>query len=280
MRNVRFCKVIRGSHAPLALLSGVLMLAGCATSNPPADRSANPSAHESQTEPTSVVRYGRYRLVELTPSPAQQDLMEQIVDVAIPTEASATVGGALRYVLLRSGYRLCDEPAVANRLEALPLPAAHVQLGPLALRRALEVLVGPAWQLIVDDAARRVCFTPLGKSAPEGSFMMAPAMAPDACDDELQTIPLPAISDERSAAPMNSSLPADLRLIDPPFTPLGIELHGSEFFLLLRPFDAQSLSEVHKLRPGDAAGDWQLQALGAHTAEFKIDGQIRRIVLP
>jgi hypothetical protein len=53
---------------------------------------------------------------------------------------------------------LCDAPDAAA-LYALPLPAAHLRLGPLPLRDALLTLAGPAWDVSVDDAARAVCFT-------------------------------------------------------------------------------------------------------------------------
>ena len=107
-----------------------------------------------------VVRYGRYTLVELVPDAAQHDLLLQAVDVSMPPTLPATVGDALRYVLLRSGYRLCENDVEADALYELPLPAAHLDLGPTTLREALRTLAGPAWDLRIDDAARRVCFAP------------------------------------------------------------------------------------------------------------------------
>lgn len=104
-----------------------------------------------------MVRYGRYTLVELAPPAAQRDLLLQVVDVAMPKEARATVGDGLRHLLQRSGYRLC-ETAQTSGLYALPLPAAHLHLGPLTLRDALLTLAGPAWDLEVDDHIRQVCF--------------------------------------------------------------------------------------------------------------------------
>lgn len=65
---------------------------------------------------------------------------------------------AMRHVLLRTGYRLCDT-ADAAALYALPLPAAHLRLAPLLLRDALLTLVGAAWNLSVDETAHQVCFT-------------------------------------------------------------------------------------------------------------------------
>lgn len=126
----------------------------------------SPSAITTDTEPPSapVVRYDRYTLVELVAEPAQRDLMQQIVDITVPPTLDATVGDALHYVLLRSGYRLCTN-AEATTLYTLPLPAAHLHLGPLTLRDALLTLAGPAWDLFVDDAFRQVCFE-RGQPAP------------------------------------------------------------------------------------------------------------------
>tara|TARA_R110002020_G_scaffold142060_3_gene314021 strand:- start:31781 stop:32287 length:507 start_codon:yes stop_codon:yes gene_type:complete len=150
-------------HAALvASLIVIALTAGCATSSvaPPV---IEPEP-ETQARPVPegwipIVRYGRYTLVELVPEAAQQDLLLQVIDVSMPATLPATVGDALRYVLLRSGYTLCAADPDAAALHHLPLPAAHLRLGPLFLRDALLTLAGPAWELQVDDVARRVCFT-------------------------------------------------------------------------------------------------------------------------
>ena len=148
----------------LAVLSAVMaeaiLLSGCATSaapptsalaeDAPALRAALPVPATINPDPavssdlTPVVRYGRYTLIELVSEPAQRDLMRQVVEVVIPPSLDANVGDAMRHVLRRSGYRLCDT-ADAAALYALPLPAAHLHLGPLMLRDALLTLAGPAW---------------------------------------------------------------------------------------------------------------------------------------
>jgi len=135
-------------------------LAGCASSSPiPSPYPPTPTVSASLTDKRiPVVRYGRYTLVELAPEPAQRDLLQQTVEVSIPPTLDANVGDAMRHVLLRSGYRLCDA-IDADALYALPLPAAHLRLGPLLLRDALLTLAGPAWTLSVDDLSREVCFT-------------------------------------------------------------------------------------------------------------------------
>lgn len=107
----------------------------------------------------SVLRYGRYTLVEIRPVAAQRDLLEQIVDVSLPPRLYTTVGDALNIVLEHTGYQLCDAGSVAQPLYALPLPVVHLDLGPLTLRDALKTLAGPAWTLEVDSTTRRVCFS-------------------------------------------------------------------------------------------------------------------------
>lgn len=142
-----------------ALLAAVTLVAGCSTA---ALTGKMPEAATTvAVEPTSdyipVVRQGRYTLVELAPAAAQRDLLLQVVDVSLPADAHASVGDALRHVLKRSGYRLCDN-TTASELYSLPLPLAHQHLGPMTLRDALLTLAGPAWAMRVDDRQRQVCF--------------------------------------------------------------------------------------------------------------------------
>lgn len=139
-----------------AVLGG--LLSGCTTTPATPDHiDAPPDEPASEQRLVPVARYGRYTLIELVPQPAQRDLLQQAVEITIPPTLDATVGDAMRHVLLRSGYRLCDGTEAAA-LYALPLPAAHLHLGPLLLRDALLVLAGPAWALSVDDRMREVCF--------------------------------------------------------------------------------------------------------------------------
>lgn len=121
-----------------------------------------PSAQDTKTvssEALPVARQGRYTLVEVRATDAQQDLMRQIVNVELPSTEDTTVGDALHVILLRSGYRLCTGHEDSQDLAALPLPAVHNPLGPLALRESLDVLAGHGWQLEVEESIREVCFT-------------------------------------------------------------------------------------------------------------------------
>ncbi|AGH77741.1 PilL protein [Xanthomonas axonopodis Xac29-1] len=105
-----------------------------------------------------VVRQGRYTLVEIAPIEGQRDLLMQTIDITLPTSDHATVQDGLQYLLRQSGYRLCPADADSAVLYALPLPAAHVHLGPTTLLTALLAMSGNAWILDVDEAHREVCF--------------------------------------------------------------------------------------------------------------------------
>ncbi|WP_454868432.1 PFGI-1 class ICE element type IV pilus protein PilL2 [Pseudomonas farris] len=149
---------------PTILLS-CLTLSGCNNSPVQPPQPVEPAAVPIEKH-IPVQRYGRYTLVELAPESAQRNLLLQIVDINLPSARSLTVGEALRYVLLRSGYRLCDSTPQTAALFNLPLPAAHLSLGPIMLRDALQTLAGPAWALQTNERLRQICFVPADEHSP------------------------------------------------------------------------------------------------------------------
>lgn len=173
----------RPERRVLAGLLGLIwsvLAGGCTTTAPPAPDAIEEVAAPPEPETPGVIpiiRTSRYTLVELAPTAAQQDLLLQVIEVSVPNTMHASVGDALRHVLHRSGFQLCDSPE-SDALEAFPLPAAHYQLGPILIRDALLTLVGPAWDLHVDTGARRVCFSrPVDNSAQQVAH---PTPVPDA----------------------------------------------------------------------------------------------------
>lgn len=113
---------------------------------------------------------GRYSLLRNIPTTAQRDLLGSPVTVNLP-DTVHTVGEAIAVVLQSTGYRLASpvnsDPARAPLL-ALALPGVHRELGTLTVRRALNVLVGPAFQLVEDPVHRLVSFErcrPVGSTA-------------------------------------------------------------------------------------------------------------------
>ncbi|WP_458729658.1 PFGI-1 class ICE element type IV pilus protein PilL2 [Pseudomonas brenneri] len=171
------------------LLVAAVALTGCATTAAPSGPSdieeVSAALEPAMPDFIPVVRYGRYTLVELSPAAAQRDLLLQIVDVSMPEDVRATVGDGLRHALKRSGYQLCETAHMAIELYSLPLPAAHLHLGPMTLRDTLITLAGPAWDLHADDRNRQVCFVSTGAKESEtttNSELPAPKAA--------QTFPL------------------------------------------------------------------------------------------
>ena len=103
----------------------------------------------------------RYMSVDLKVMPGQMNLLTQTVQMHFSPQVG-NVGEALALLLQPSGYALVPE---AERDLALqhaltkPLPAIDRTLGPLRLKDALLVLVGPAFNLMDNPLDRTVNFT-------------------------------------------------------------------------------------------------------------------------
>ena len=147
-----------------------IIVSGCSSTPEPPTPEAT-ALEKAPAPPRSiwVARQSRYTLVELSPELAQQDLLLQVIDISLPNSLSPTVGDALHYAMRHSGYQLCDGGPDAQALFALPLPAAHIQLGPMVLHKALLTLVGPGWKMRVDDVTRQLCFNRLSELSQEAS---------------------------------------------------------------------------------------------------------------
>ncbi|MDR6610548.1 PilL N-terminal domain-containing protein [Pseudomonas synxantha] len=152
---------------PVAILLSGLTLSGCKHSSVQAPQPVEHSVPLSAEKYIPVQRQGRYTLVELAPETAQQNLLLQMIDITLPSSWTISVGDALHYVLLHSGYRLCDNTAQIAPLLNFPIPAAHLSLGPIVLRDALQTLAGTAWVLQVNERTREVCFALVDEHSPD-----------------------------------------------------------------------------------------------------------------
>lgn len=150
-------------YRPLIATLAAMLVGACVSTPDKAKLHVTPTPVQETSDSRALLRQGRYTLVELGSDAGQQNLQLQIIDLRIPASAATTVGDAMRYVLRRSGYQLCEsDPALAS-LWALPLPAAHWRLGPLPLNQTLQLLAGTTWRLVVDEHQRQVCFTRTAK---------------------------------------------------------------------------------------------------------------------
>ena len=74
-------------------------------------------------------RSDRYTLHSLIASPSQNDLLSAVIQTEFPPHIG-TVGSAVDYILLRSGYRHITTPSAVTAM-SLPLPQSHRSIGPL-----------------------------------------------------------------------------------------------------------------------------------------------------
>lgn len=120
-----------------------------------------PLCSSTWAQGSAEVRLSRYTTDSTRPDAQQLDPLEAMVQVSLPRTSVGTVGEAVNYLLLRSGYRLADPAGAASPpipILSMPLPEVHRQLGPYSVRTALSVLVGAPFTLSVDPAHRQVSF--------------------------------------------------------------------------------------------------------------------------
>ncbi|NMG16273.1 hypothetical protein [Aromatoleum bremense] len=89
----------------------------------------------------------RYSTTSITPDPSALNPLAAIATVRFPRDHVRTVGDAVDYLLLRTGYRLESVDSAARELFPLPLPEAHRELGPFRALTILELLVGEAYKV-------------------------------------------------------------------------------------------------------------------------------------
>lgn len=110
--------------------------------------------------PNQQTQVGRYLILANKPLPEQKDLMLQTVQVRFPPDVK-TVGEAIQYILLPSGYTL----AAGNKLSlevlkmfSFGLPLVDRNFGPMTLQEALKTLAGDSFVLRIDRENRQVSF--------------------------------------------------------------------------------------------------------------------------
>jgi type IV pili sensor histidine kinase/response regulator len=105
-------------------------------------------------------RVGRYTTVSARPAESDANPLAVIAQVHFPRGVVVTVGDAVRYVLLRTGYRLVAPEALDERVKtvfALPLPDHQRVLGLYRVDAMLGAL-GQPFRLVADPTARTVSY--------------------------------------------------------------------------------------------------------------------------
>lgn len=110
--------------------------------------------------PKEYVQTGRYTNIVNEPVAAQQNPLRVIIDTRLPQEV-ITVEDAVHFLLARSGYHLADDRVLTREAQILmnhELPMVQRKIGPMTLDRALGLLGGDAFELVIDPINRKVAY--------------------------------------------------------------------------------------------------------------------------
>lgn len=106
------------------------------------------------------IRIGRYSSAKASSSDEQQNLLNVVIKTEIPAKI-VTVGEAIDFLLMRSGYSLAPVEAQGKHVPQLlkkRLPHAHRKVGPIMLKDALGMIVGNAYWMSADPVHRLIAF--------------------------------------------------------------------------------------------------------------------------
>ena len=113
------------------------------------------------------IQVGRYTTESTLRTAAASDPLRVVAIVHFPREIVRTVGDAVKYLLVRTGYELVDERTLdphVQRIFSLRLPDAQRVMGPTHVADMLGTLMGPAFVFDADAANRTVGYR-LGSAA-------------------------------------------------------------------------------------------------------------------
>lgn len=116
--------------------------------------------YDYQPPTATQIRVGRYSTADAVNSREQENLLHVVITTEIPTTAK-TVGEAIEFLLLRSGYSLASPEMQGSHVKQLfqkPLPYSHRKVGPVMLKDALMMLVGKAYWMKADPVHRLIAF--------------------------------------------------------------------------------------------------------------------------
>lgn len=88
----------------------------------------------------------------------QKDPLLTVMSISFPQQIS-TIGQALNYSLLRTGYTLGSTEKMTNnviRLMQLPLPLVQRQIEQITVRNLISMLIGAGYDYRVDSVSRTV----------------------------------------------------------------------------------------------------------------------------
>lgn len=107
------------------------------------------------------IQVNRYTTLSATPEESAANPLAVIAKVHFPRGIIVTVGDAIRYLLIRTGYELGDVNAMddrVRRLFSLRLPESQRVMGPYRVDTMLQALMGESFNLVADPSTRFITY--------------------------------------------------------------------------------------------------------------------------
>lgn len=149
----------------------------------------------------------RYTQISNIETYAQAKPLNTIISIKF-AESIITVKQAIERLLRQSGYTL-NQNYEAEKTNNFNLPKVHRQLGPIPLKRAIKVLLGPAWLIQVDETSRSIQIVQNADNVfqvltPNSNALIKDAIKTDALDEVVAA----SIKDEALIDALTKVLPA------------------------------------------------------------------------
>lgn len=157
----------------------------------------------AQQQETLIDRYTSINNIE---TPAQANPLDVVVSIKF-AKSIITVKQAIDRLLISSGYTL-DSNYEAEKINNFKLPQVHRKIGPIALKRAIKVLIGSAWNFQIDEVSRSIQIVQTGNNtlqilSPDAKTMLESVIAPSVLDEVIAV----SINDELIVEVFNKILP-------------------------------------------------------------------------
>lgn len=197
----------------LVIASACTVVASIAAAAQPSNASALADAYTSTpAAPTSNAQYvrsinadeiqvNRYTTLNSQPDETDSYALAVTAKVHFPRGVVSTVGDAVKYLLIRTGYELAPAEQMdehVRRVFGLRLPESNRVMGPYRVDAMLRALMGRAFSLNVDQNLRIVSYA--SNNPPAAPQAAAPTASEPAKGEEVGTLPAPSSSNQEPVA--------------------------------------------------------------------------------
>ncbi len=113
-----------------------------------------------KSTPEEKIRTSRYSAVDNVAPENQINPLKVIIKTRVP-QGVITLRETVEFLLVRSGYAMADDVVMTEETKALlnlSIPVVHREIGPMSLDKALQMLGGEAFELIVDPVHRLISY--------------------------------------------------------------------------------------------------------------------------